>query len=527
MAKPNEKLAASLAILRDVQKTSRAVIDAKKHAALTRVHRERLLKAGYLAPVMPGWYVANKPDEATGDSTTWYGCMDEFIAAYATSRFGARWQVPAELSLQRHSGESSVVKQITIHSPDTSNHPVQLLHGCSLFLYKIVEKSLSTSARPNAAGLRLLPLEEALVDVSPHFFKTQALAAQIALRRADGPDLTRLLLEAGKSVVAGRIAGGLRAVGRDEDADQLLAAMRAADYVVHEFNPFEMTLAPLPGSRQESPYVQRIRALWVRMRPTVLARFDGAPKTDTANLPKFLADIEARYVADAYHSLSIEGYQVTDELIEKVRTGSWDPELSANDRELRNAMAAKGYSELHKHVVALIEKTLSTGANPGEVLRKDFSRWYLALFSPSVTAGITSAAALAGYRNTPVYIRNALHVPPAPEWVRECMPVLMEMLQDEPDGSVRAVLGHFVFVYIHPYLDGNGRIARFLMNFLLCTAGFRWTIVTMQVRTAYMAALAQASTHGNMADFADLLVTLLTEQSTHPVIRGTQRPEEA
>ena len=38
------------------------------------------------------------------------------------------------------------------------------------------------------------------------------------------------------------------------------------------------------------------------------------------------------------------------------------------------------------------------------------------------------------------------------------------MLTQEAEPSVRVVLGHFIFVYVHPYMDGNGRIGRFLMN---------------------------------------------------------------
>lgn len=41
------------------------------------------------------------------------------------------------------------------------------------------------------------------------------------------------------------------------------------------------------------------------------------------------------------------------------------------------------------------------------------------------------------------------------------MPVLFEMIQEEPEGSVRAVLGYFLFVFIYPYMDGNGRMGRF------------------------------------------------------------------
>ena len=82
-------------------------------------------------------------------------------------------------------------------------------------------------------------------------------------------------------------------------------------------------------------------------------------------------------------------------------------------------------------------------------------------------AGLLRPADLAGYRSAPVFIRRSMHVPPGSEAVRDAMPVLFEMLREESEPSVRMVLGHFIFVYIHPYSDGNGRIGRFLMNVML------------------------------------------------------------
>jgi Fic family protein len=78
---------------------------------------------------------------------------------------------------------------------------------------------------------------------------------------------------------------------------------------------------------------------------------------------------------------------------------------------------------------------------------------------------------LAGYRNAPVYIRRSMHVPPNSAAVRDAMPVFFQMLTEESEASVRVVLGHFIFVYIHPYMDGNGRIGRFLMNVMLAAGG--------------------------------------------------------
>ena len=74
----------------------------------------------------------------------------------------------------------------------------------------------------------------------------------------------------------------------------------------------------------------------------ITGRFPAAP-----GLPRkteaFLKAIDDVYVTDAYHSLSIEGYQVTTELIERVRRGNWHPDKIAADGQQRDALAAGGY----------------------------------------------------------------------------------------------------------------------------------------------------------------------------------------
>ncbi len=160
-------------------------------------------------------------------------------------------------------------------------------------------------------------------------------------------------------------------------------------------------------------------------------------------------------------------------------------------------MAAKGYYEAHLRVKDYIAKTLTVRPKRWP-LHDALTGWYRALFSPSVVAGILKASDLAGWRNDQVFIRGALHVPLSKEAVRECMPVFFELLADEPHAAVRAVLGHFIFVYIHPYMDGNGRLARFIFNAMLVTGGYAWTIVPMEQRTPYMEALERASSYGEI-----------------------------
>ena len=133
------------------------------------------------------------------------------------------------------------------------------------------------------------------------------------------------------------------------------------------------------------------------------------------------------------------------------------------------------------------------------------------MWGPGVEAGIVTATDLAGYRNAPVFIRRSMHTPPPREAVRDMMPLLFELLAEEPEPAIRVVLGHFVFVYIHPYMDGNGRIGRFLMNVMLASGGYPWTVIPVERRNDYMAALEAASVEGNIEPFAEFLAGLVKE----------------
>jgi Fic family protein len=82
---------------------------------------------------------------------------------------------------------------------------------------------------------------------------------------------------------------------------------------------------------------------------------------------------------------------------------------------------------------------------------------------------------------------------------------LFDLLKEEPEPSVRAVLGHFIFVYIHPYMDGNGRIGRFLMNVMLASGGYSWTIIPIESRDQYMDALEKASVEQNILPFTEFI----------------------
>jgi hypothetical protein len=490
------QLVEALLALKGLQDAGKNVIGSPN---LTRRQRETLIKNGFLRLIVKGWYMPSRPEESPGDTTPWYAIIKDFIKEYCNDRFGEMWHVSPEYSILLHVGNTISPKQVVIYSAKATNGLLVLPDGCSLLDYR--RKDYVPESRiQNVSDIRVMPLSLAIIRVPEVFFKNAPRDAQIALHQLDPTELIRDLLEGGHSGIAGRLAGALRAVGRAQFADDIVSTLRAAGYSVIEINPFLSPLPELHFDRAQSPYVLRMRLMWEEMRGAVLNAFPAEPG-HPKDVEKFMKDIEIVYVNDAYHSLSIEGYRVSDELIRKVATGNWSPESDASDAEAKNAMAARGYWLAHNSVKSTIQKIFS-GINSGEAFRADHATWYRSMWEPSVSAGILSPVDLAGYRNFPVYIKNATHVPPSKDAVRDMMPELCNLLATEKSAAVRAVLGHFIFVYIHPYMDGNGRLGRFLMNTMLASGGFSWTVIQVEQRKEYMAALDAASSRGDIAPLA-------------------------
>ena len=117
------------------------------------------------------------------------------------------------------------------------------------------------------------------------------------------------------------------------------------------------------------------------------------------------------------------------------------------------------------------------------------------------------------YRNENVFISGAKHVPPIYINVPNEMQNLIVQYQSWKDFHpvVRACYLHGEFVKIHPFIDGNGRTARLLLNFELIQSGYPPVVIKTENRADYYDALDKAHTTNDYTDFIKIIVDLVNE----------------
>ena len=509
MPAPREKLATSLEKLALVQGGRRVL----RSEELSRTHRERLLRSGFLKRASNGWLFVSSPADLPDDATGWYGCFWEFCAQRCRHRFGDAWHLSAEGSILRHAGLGLIPRQVIVCSPLASNHGIDLPHDTSLFDLKAREATAPDDVVVDRDGLRLLSIESALVSASERFLKANRIAVLTVLAQlTDHTGLLARLLDGAHSTVAGRLAGAFRSAGQAAAADDVLQAMRRAGFDVREASPWDQATALGLSRGVTSPAAARVRVLWNEFRGAVVPAMPDA-RAASPDPGAYLTAVDDSYRFDAYHSLSIEGYRVSPELIERVRSGAWNPESDPEHASARDAMAALGYWRAFRHVRAAVGDVLA-GADPASLLREQHRDWHRELFAPSVDMGLVEAGHLGGYRRHAVFLSGSRYVPMNPAAVPEAMAQFFDLLEEEQEPWVRAALGHFMFAYVHPYPDGNGRMARFIMNLMLASGGYPWTVIRVEDRREYMAALESASVHQDIRPFASLVAERVTPPDT-------------
>ena len=159
----------------------------------------------------------------------------------------------------------------------------------------------------------------------------------------------------------------------------------------------------------------------------------------------------------------------------------------------------------HKDAILFLEE-LITG-------NEEMSEWNIKNVHSLILKDIDNKNA-GKYRNENVIISGTSHIPPNHVILQELMQKLIIEYNKEWNKFhpvIKACLLHGEFVKIHPFIDGNGRTARLLLNFELMKYGYTPIIITKTKRAEYYDALDFAHTTMDYSKFVKLISEFVIE----------------
>ena len=204
-------------------------------------------------------------------------------------------------------------------------------------------------------------------------------------------------------------------------------------------------------------------------------------------------------IKNIYHSNAIEGNLLdAGETRQVVELG-----LTITGKSLKDQAEAKNLG----HALDFLETIAGNKENP--ITQNDIRQIHRLILE-----GIDNENAGA-YRTIEVVISGSDYNPPSHFKVHSEMNDLMDWLEPLStrldDYAIQvAAAAHAHFAQIHPFIDGNGRTARILMNLVLMRAGFPIAIVTREDRSRYIDAL-EHSQISDLTPFIALLIECISE----------------
>jgi Fic family protein len=117
-----------------------------------------------------------------------------------------------------------------------------------------------------------------------------------------------------------------------------------------------------------------------------------------------------------------------------------------------------------------------------------------------------------------VFIRGSSYVPPSHEKLGDLMGSYVVLAGEIENPVIKAILAHYLFVTIHPYIDGNGRTARLLMNYFLLSSGYSWVTIRADQRIEYFNALKTANLAHDILMFGEFIVGMLEKASGSTIV---------
>lgn len=465
-----------------------------------------------LTPGAWGWVVLGpaNPESDSALRQNYWRLVREVLQTYAPAG------IDRISAVRLYMGEASTAPLLHVtHASNASERKLEVVPGLSISLRparsrvkgEIASEELQVDgvSIPVAIPARVL-LSLTVTDIRDHRDLVLTWLQSLVLSQ---PELEEAYERDPRSVLLARIGHLAEAVGNRRLAEQVSRVVNAfhrnrpsrsitgvgRDLVVPQY------ISAQPSLRE--PWLDRFRAKLARGAEVSakVVRESGLDLTPIS-LKSVLAQARTAKAEDTYHSTTIEGYRITREHVRAVLAGA---ALDSPDRaEMERLMALKGYSQAFERTLSFAAD-VDGGVRLSEAMVLDL---YVELWGPSVDAEIMTAAELRGWRKAPVYIRGSAYVPPAPAKVPQLMRVWADSLNEmEVDAVSRAAIAHWAFVHVHPFMDGNGRLSRLLMNMILCSAGLPWTIIRAEERREYFDALEQSDIREDYAPFARFIAS--------------------
>ena len=220
-------------------------------------------------------------------------------------------------------------------------------------------------------------------------------------------------------------------------------------------------------------------------------KLDNARPLTQGELERLNEDFAIEYT---YNSNAIEGNTLTLRETDMVLRG-----LTVDKKPLKEHLEAIGHKEAFDYVSELVK----ANAELSESVIKQIH--YLVLADKREDRGV--------YRRVPVRIMGAAHEPVQPYLIE---PKLNELLHNyaESDEHIITKLArfHIEFEGIHPFIDGNGRTGRLLVNLELMKAGFPPIDIKYTDRLAYYNAFDEYHVKNNLSAMENLFASYVNER---------------
>jgi len=257
---------------------------------------------------------------------------------------------------------------------------------------------------------------------------------------------------------------------------------------------FQRTLSYQPGHKTAIANRQRTAPLVAQHDKLIFDELDSK-KAElykfSAHHPTLRSYMKESYYHHVFHTVALEGNKLTLEEMRYII----DHRAGLQGKSLNEHNEVLGLSE----ALQFVNNTLLL---KNEVTVQDIKNLHKRVM------GRNDPVIAGEFRSSQVFVGN--HIPPDPLEVEELMLEFERWLNSDSSQQLhpveRAALAHYRFVFIHPFLDGNGRTGRLLMNLILMKEGIPPVSIQVRDRWTYYQTLTQAN-EGDVRPFVRFVAT--------------------